>query len=93
MRGPYAPLALHRDAASMLVRLGGNAAFVAAARSALQSLGPCAEESTAEWDRVRLSAAPVATALTWRWDSLSRQLRERFDPRNQLNPGLLGESA
>jgi glycolate oxidase FAD binding subunit len=93
VRGPYAPLALHREEESLLVRLGGNSAFVAAARSALQSLGASAEVSAAEWDRVRLSAGPEATAMRWRWDTLSRQLKERFDPRNQLNPGLLGASA
>jgi glycolate oxidase FAD binding subunit len=93
VRGPYAPLALHREEESLLVRLGGNSAFVAAARSALQSLGASAEVSAAEWDRVRRSAGPEATAISWRWDTLSRQLKERFDPRNQLNPGLLGASA
>jgi glycolate oxidase FAD binding subunit len=93
VRGPYAPLAAHREGEHWLVRIGGNAAFVAASRSALHALGRCESLPSTEWDRVRLQTAPSATALTWRWDALSRQLKERFDPRHQLNPGLLGEAA
>jgi len=92
VRGPYAPLVLHREEESVLLRIGGNSSFVAAARSALQSLGASAEVSAAEWNRVRLSAGPEATALRWRWDALSRQLKNHFDPRNQLNPRLLGDA-
>ncbi len=91
LRGPYAPMASHREGDQWLVRIGGNAAFVAASRAALQLLGSCNSLPASEWERVRLNAAPSATALTWRWDALSRQLKERFDPRRQLNPGLLGE--
>lgn len=90
-RGPYAPLASHRDGEQWLVRIGGNAAFVAASRNALHALGAYEATDAAAWQAVRLNAAPPASALTWRWDALSRQLKERFDPRNQLNPGLLGD--
>lgn len=93
VRGPYAPMALHCDDGHWLLRIGGNAPFVAAARSALQALGACEAVASTEWNRVRVQAAPQPTALAWRWDALSRQLKERFDPRRQLNPGLLGESA
>jgi glycolate oxidase FAD binding subunit len=104
-RGPHAPLALRTLApeevatlalpsgARALVRLGGNDAFVAAARAALQSIvGTAAvavEPST--WDRVRARLAPPDRARAWRWDPLSRRLRARFDPARVLNPGLLGE--
>lgn len=90
VRSPYAPMALHRDGAATLVRIGGNAAFVSAARAALKRIGTCDPMDVSEWDRVRVSGAPSSTALDWQWNPLSRQLKQRFDPRNQLNPGLLG---
>jgi glycolate oxidase FAD binding subunit len=92
-RGPYSPMASHRDGDDWLVRVGGNATFVAASRHALHTLGACEAVDAAVWNAVRLNAAPPPTPLTWRWDALSRQLKQRFDPRNQLNPGLLGDSA
>lgn len=96
LRGPYAPLAAHPINAHeaptpWLVRLGGNAAFVAAAREALRALGECALETHSAWERVRAHGAPAEMASRWQWNALSRRVRERFDPRNQLNPGLLGE--
>jgi glycolate oxidase FAD binding subunit len=91
LRGPYAPLAAHREGERWLVRIGGNAAFVAASRMALESIGACESLPETEWDRVRALATPSASSLTWKWDALSRQLKHRFDPRHQLNPGLLGE--
>ncbi|MDH5233913.1 MAG: FAD-binding protein [Gemmatimonadota bacterium] len=104
-RGPHAPLAMldlaREDAAALalpagtraLVRIGGNGAFVAASRAALQSTAGATAVAVepATWDRVRTRLAPGDRALTWRWDALSRRLRERFDPARVLNPGLLGE--
>ena len=103
-RGPYAPLACvplsADDAAALrlgdarwLVRLGGNAAFVAAARGALEALGPCTEADPRAWDAVRTRLAPPPRALHWRWDELSRRLRAAFDPSRVLNRGLLGDPA
>lgn len=92
-RGPYAPMALHRESDAWLVRIGGNEAFVSASRNALFALGACEAADPSVWDDVRRNAAPPATALTWQWNALSQQLKQRFDPRNQLNPGLLGDSA
>jgi glycolate oxidase FAD binding subunit len=98
LRGPLSPLAAHRNpqqrdgeaSASWLVRIGGNTAFTSASRAALEALGPCTEVAAEAWDAVRRGDGPPASANAWRWNALSRSLKERFDPRNQLNPGLLG---
>ena len=101
-RGPYAPLAcltLSRDDAAALeldsgaralVRIGGNATTVAAARAALSRHGSLTTIDPAIWDRVRVQLAPGDRTRHWRWDLLSERLRERFDPSRVLNPGLLG---
>jgi FAD/FMN-containing dehydrogenase len=77
--------------ARWLVRLGGNAAFVAAARATLESIGRCAASDPVVWHGMRDRLAPPERATRWRWDDLSRRLRERFDPSRVLNPGLLGD--
>ena len=103
-RGHFAPLAAlavseaHASALALggarwLVRIGGNAAFVAAARDALRAIGDSVAVDPAVWDDVRTRLAPPARAIRWRWDALSSRLRERFDPARVLNPGLLGEPA
>lgn len=78
--------------ARWLVRLGGNAAAVAAMRSTLGSTGQVRPLDANVWSLVRRECAPPSPAAQWRWDTLSRQLRDRFDPHHILNPGLLGES-
>lgn len=105
VRGPFAPLAaapltpeLARrigaaSDARWLVRIGGNAAFVAASSAALAARLPCEEVDAATWDRYRVEAAPPARAARWRWDALSLRLKAAFDPHRILNPGLLGEPA
>jgi glycolate oxidase FAD binding subunit len=103
-RGPLAPLgmaSLSAEDASMLgvpeartlLRLGGNAAMVRAARDAAGALGTVHELGAGAWSLVRERHAPPARAAQWRWDPLSARLRERFDPAGILNPGLLGRSA
>lgn len=103
-RGPLGPLglvALSAEEASMLgvpdaqtlVRIGGNAATVRAAREAVHACGTAHEVGTGAWDLVRERHAPPARAAHWRWDPLSSRLRERFDPAGILNPGLLGRPA
>ena len=106
-RGPFAPLALRRlhgnesqaigltKDRTMLARIGGNASFVAAARKALQALGDATPCDEAVWARYRAvhqddSVTGFAHALA---DPLSRRVRQQFDPRRVLNPGILGEAA
>lgn len=105
-RGPYAPLAcetLHGAAAraaglahdGALVRLGGNAAFVAASRDALRAVGDVTSHDVAIWRRVRaLHAAPVLRSLGHALDRpLEQRVKRQFDPRDILNPGLFAEVA
>ncbi len=102
--GPFAPLGCERvsapdarelglGAARWLVRIGGNATLVAAARGAIRALGVAYEVDARTWNAIRQRGAPAARATLWRWDSLSSRLRERFDPARVLNRGLLGEVA
>lgn len=103
-RGPFAPLGCEPIAATdarelglgdarWLVRIGGNAAFVAAARGAVRSLGDSRQVDVSTWNTLRERCAPPARATKWRWDALSMRLRERFDPARVLNRGLLGAGA
>ena len=78
--------------ARWLVRLGGNATAVAAMRATLASAGRVHALEESAWSVVRRECAPPSPAAQWRWDTLSRQLRDRFDPLHILNPGLLGEA-
>lgn len=74
-----------------LVRIGGNAPFVSAAQDVVARLGRLtAVDGDAIWPLVRQHAAPRSGPGPWRWDALSKRLRERFDPHRLLNPGLLG---
>ena len=95
LRGPFAPLTVHRSVSrpSWLVRIGGNPAFVAASREALRRVGDCAPAGVEEWARVRAEEAPSVVSAPFKWDALSRRVKTAFDPRHQLNPGLLGDSA
>lgn len=105
-RGSFAPLALHRvtsqlraalalDAdARWLLRLGGNARFVAAARGAYEAAANGASTALGPeiWNQVRWHAAPEFDAAVWRWTPLSRRIKTIFDPNGVLNPGLLGST-
>ncbi|MFI5310292.1 MAG: FAD-binding protein [Gemmatimonadales bacterium] len=105
-RGPYAPLASRRlDAADcgqlglaarngVLLRLGGNASFVAASRAASHAIGPAQTCDPAIWTRYRAldTAEPSVMAGNALSDPISKRLKQRFDPANILNPGLLGEA-
>lgn len=103
LRGPLAPMACvpfppHGappgiDRVPYLVRIGGNAAFVAASRAALRSLGAVTEQDASNLEMLANLDAPAPPTIRWRWDALSLRLRDRFDPHRILNPGLLGEPA
>ncbi|HXD23903.1 MAG TPA: FAD-binding protein [Gemmatimonadaceae bacterium] len=92
-RGPLAPLAAEESDGRVLIRLGGNAAFVAASRAAVKALGPAEPCDAGEWTRLRAAdphpRAPLtASALS---DALSQRVKKQFDPRHILNPGIMGE--
>lgn len=92
-RGPLAPLSVEEAAGRVLIRLGGNAAFVGAARAAVQALGPAEQCDPGVWTQLRASdphpRAPLTTnALA---DALSQRVKKQFDPRHILNPGIMGE--
>jgi glycolate oxidase FAD binding subunit len=84
------PAATDPSARRWMVRIGGNAPFVAAAQDALARLGRLTiVDGETVWSFVRQHAAPRSGPGPWRWDTLSTRLRDRFDPHRVLNPGLL----
>lgn len=104
-RGAFAPLAAvplteagaralgHRGHGAWLVRLAGNASFVGAAHTALSSLGACIEMPESSWNIVRSELAPATPGLRWPSSPLATRVKRAFDPRDVLNPGLLGAAA
>jgi glycolate oxidase FAD binding subunit len=93
-RGPLAPLAIEDVNGRVLVRLGGNAAFVAASRELVKTLGTAAPCDTSVWTEVRerdpRPRGPLATGAID--DPLSQRVKKQFDPRHILNPGIMGEA-
>jgi glycolate oxidase FAD binding subunit len=92
-RGPLAPLAIEELEGRTLVRLGGNAAFVAASREIVRSLGAAERCEPGVWTRLRerdpRPRGPLASnALA---DPLSQRVKKQFDPAHILNPGIMGE--
>lgn len=104
-RGPYAPAAALQvdaaDAAALglspssrwVLRSIGHPSFVAEFERRLRACGRIEPVDGAAWTAVRTRLAPPARATQWRWDALSRRVKQQFDPRGVLNPGLLGERA
>jgi glycolate oxidase FAD binding subunit len=109
-RGPYAPLACSRigeadarlselaspaaDGNAALIRIGGNATFVAASRDVIRRLGRCVATDPAAWTNHR-SARKGDTRVNLERalnDPLSRRVKEKFDPKHILNPGIFGET-
>jgi len=96
-RGPLAPLACeilttaHAAAlglpnASALVRLGGNTAFVAAARAAMREIGQAEPCDTQVWSRYRaLDPHPRTVTANAFADPLSRRVKMLFDPAHVWN--------
>jgi FAD/FMN-containing dehydrogenase len=66
---------------------------VEALRTTLAQLGACRELGADAWDIVRREMAAPDHTPHWPWTPLMRRIRERFDPRGVLNPGLLGKAA
>ena len=93
-RGPLAPLAIEEFETGTLVRLGGNAAFVAASREIVKTLGAAEPRDTGIWTRLRQRdprpRGPLASSALA--DPLSTRVKKQFDPRHILNPGIMGEA-
>ncbi len=101
-RGEFAPLAAvligdavakelgRRGHGAWLVRIAGNDSFTSAALAELSSLGACTEMPETAWSVVRRELAPATVATAWRWSPLATRVKRAFDPRDVLNPGLLG---
>jgi glycolate oxidase FAD binding subunit len=93
-RGPLAPLAIESFEGRTLVRIGGNAAFVAASRALIKTLGTAEPRDESVWMQVRRldpkPRAPLAASAIA--DPLSARVKKQFDPRHILNPGIMGEA-
>lgn len=76
----------------LLVRIAGNAAFVAAAQRAVQEVGTARPVDASAWKTLRASAPfpaprpPLSDAVR----ALNARVKAAFDPANVLNPGILG---
>ena len=104
-RGPLAPLAceilntaqaaaLGLPNASALIRLGGNTAFVAAARAALRGIGRAEPCETTVWSRYRaLDPHPRTVTADAFADPLSRRIKTLFDPAHVWNRFAAGHSS
>ena len=103
-RGPLAPLACeilstaHATAlglpnVSALIRLGGNSAFVAAARAAVCGIGRAEPCDTKVWSRYR-GLDPHRRAVTANAfaDPLSQRIKTLFDPAHVMNRFAGGQS-
>jgi glycolate oxidase FAD binding subunit len=80
------------DPGGLLVRLAGNAAFVAAARDVVCALGDATPVDSAHWtalrrgERARVERAPLSPVVR----ALNDGVKHAFDPAGVLNPGILG---
>ncbi|MGH7654463.1 MAG: FAD-binding oxidoreductase [Gemmatimonadaceae bacterium] len=93
-RGPLAPLTHETFEGRTYIRLGGNAALVAAARAEVKKTFSGVEPADpAVWTRIRRSDPRPRASLT---DNalagpLAVRVKKQFDPRHILNPGIMGE--
>lgn len=92
-RGPLAPLAIEEMDDRTLVRLGGNAAFVAASRELVRALGDAEPSDPGIWLRLRERDPRPRGPLPWNAlaDPLAQRVKKQFDPAHILNPGIMGE--
>ena len=103
-RGPLSPMAFETlddaqaralgfSSVRVVVRLGGNASFVAASRVALREIGRAEPCDTAVWAALRaLDPRPRTVDPQALSQPLARRIKHQFDPRHILNPGIFGEA-
>jgi glycolate oxidase FAD binding subunit len=94
-RGPLMPLACEWYDGRAHIRLGGNAALVAAARADLkQKFGGAEASDPTVWNKIRKSDPRPRVNLTDNAIAgpLSQRVKKQFDPRHILNPGIMGEA-
>ncbi len=93
-RGPLAPLAIEPFEGKTLVRIGGNAGFVAESRALIRTLGSAEQCDDSVWMQLRTldpkARGPIAANAIG--DPLSVRVKKQFDPRHILNPGIMGEA-
>lgn len=93
-RGPLSPMTSELFEGRTYIRLGGNAALVAAARAEVsRRFGRAEPCDSAVWKKIRerdprprskLANSAIAGPL-------SQRVKKQFDPRHILNPGIMGE--
>lgn len=86
------PIACEIVDVGVLVRIAGNAAFVAAARAAVQSEGVATKRDGTAWTELRKTTRRRApkTPLSAEVRALNDGVRRAFDPAGILNPGIMG---
>jgi glycolate oxidase FAD binding subunit len=93
-RGPLSPMTCELFEGRTYIRLGGNAALVAAARAEVTNrFGGAEPADSAVWANIRKSdprprANLAASAIA---GPLAQRVKKQFDPRHILNPGIMGE--
>jgi len=94
IRGPLSPMTFEPFQGRTYIRLGGNAALVAAARAEVKKrFGGAEPADSGVWTNIRKSdprprANLTASAIA---GPLAQRVKKQFDPRHTLNPGIMGE--